>query len=53
MDQREAHFQTERVRILMEAAKAVKAYMDANPEPHPYEHYAEPEEQIIKLPSES
>ena len=32
MDQRDAHFEPARVALLMDAAKKVKAYSDANPE---------------------
>ena len=35
MDQRNAHLQQDRVNLLLEAAKAVKQYVDANPDPHP------------------
>jgi hypothetical protein len=35
MDQRAAHLESDRVALLMKAATATKAYVDANPEPIP------------------
>jgi hypothetical protein len=41
MDQRPSHLESDRVKLLMEAAKAVRAYVEANPEPHPDAEYYE------------
>ena len=34
MDQRVGHLQADRIRLLLEAAKATREYVAANPEPH-------------------
>jgi len=34
VDQRVGHLQADRIRLLLEAAKATREYLAANPEPH-------------------
>jgi hypothetical protein len=41
VDQRPSHLESDRVRLLMAAAKAVQAYVKANPEPQPESSYEE------------
>jgi hypothetical protein len=52
MDQRDSHLQADRVKLLMDAAKAVQAYAAAHREPLPDPDYFEGIEPII-VPSGS